>query len=345
MTPDSVPTIDGSGAASPHSPRVVDFLAAQRRLSDTLVPTPLSQLDSLSKQLGINVFAKHENLNKTRTFKIRGALNALLQLTEEERNKGVITASTGNHGMAVTYAARLLGVDATIVVPFRASETKVRRLEELSADVRRYGDTLGEALVYGHESAKTEGRLFVEDGDDPALMVGAGTISLEILSALPFVDALLVPVGGGNLIAGMAACAKQLNPELSVVGIQSEAANAATKSWRARKLVASRPETFAGGLSADYPGDLALTTMLSFVDEMIEVSEEDLYAAIALLLEDTGQVVEGAGAAAVAGLVNHPQRWAGKTVVVLMSGGNADPIEIATALRTRENRFSETTKA
>ncbi|RIK07041.1 MAG: threonine ammonia-lyase [Acidobacteria bacterium] len=317
---------------SESSPTLTDFFLAHRAISDFLRPTAHTRSQELESQVGGPVYLKHENLNETRSFKIRGALNSLLRLSADQRGRGIVTASTGNHGLAVTYASQLLGIHATIIVPATASPTKVQRMRGMNADLRCHGHTLGTALAFARELADAEKLVFIEDGDNADLMIGAGTIAIELLQDIPNIEVLLVPVGGGNLIAGIACCAKQINHRLRVVGVQSEEASAVYRSWVARSVVRHHPRTFASGLSADYPGALALRQMLRYVDDFVMVSEQALYTAMGLLLAETGQLVEGAGAAATAALVSHTERWRGHTVALLISGGNADLEEVTRAI-------------
>jgi threonine dehydratase len=309
-----------------------DFLAARRLIGESFPPTPLQPAPGLGERYGVELWTKHENLTPVRSFKVRGALWRLSLLDDAGRAAGVVTSSTGNHGMGIAYAARHFGTSAVVVVPEGASAAKVARARALGAEVREQGATLTESLAIARETGEREGRVFVEDGDDAGLMVGAGTIALEVLTELPQAEVLVVPVGGGNLIAGIAACAKQLQAEVEVVGVQSDAADAVERSFRERRVVRRQAETYAGGLAADYPGELALSVVLEQVDDVVLVGEDDLRRATALALDEVGQVLEGAGAASLAGLARHGSRWQGRRVVAVLSGGNADRAELRAAL-------------
>lgn len=313
------------------APTLREFLAAHRVIAEFLPATPLAAASPLLAH-GAQLFTKHENLTPVGSFKIRGAFYRVSLLDEREREAGVVTASTGNHGMAVAYAARELGTSAVVIVPENASRVKVERTERLGAVVRRVGRSMTEAEEAARAVAAAKGRVLIEDGYDPDLALGAGTISLEIVRSLPEADVLLVPVGGGNLIAGMSRCAKLLNPDITIVGVQSEAAPATYESWRSGRVVHMVAETFAGGLAADQPGEYALTLLRECVDEIVLVSEEDLREAMVLALAEVGQVLEGAGGAALAAVRRYSERWRGKVVVALLTGGNVDREELYGAI-------------
>jgi threonine dehydratase len=301
-----------------------DYLDAHRVIGRYLAPTPLAPAAPRLVGRCAQLFTKHENLTPIRSFKIRGALYRVSLLTEADRASGVVTFSTGNHGMGIAYAAREFGTSAVVVVPENASRLKIEGIERFGADIRAVGANLSEAQAAATEIAREEGRVLIVDGDDLGLMIGAGTISLEILEALPETEVLLVPIGGGNLIAGMASCAKLVNPRLAVIGIQSVAAPCVYESRKAGRVVHVPSRTFAGGLAADHPGDLAFSVATEFVDDIVLVTEEQLRRTMVLALTELGQVLEGAGAATLSALEILSERLEDKVVVALLSGGNAE---------------------
>lgn len=305
-----------------------DFQVAHQVVGTFMTPTPISSLSGLSTQYSLKLFAKHDNLSPIRSFKLRGALYRLSLLSARERARGVVASSTGNHGIGIAYAATKFETSAVVIVPADASPFKIQQAARLGADIRKSGRTLSEASAVAQRVASEEGRVLIDDGGDPGLLLGAGTMALEILQALPTAEVLLVPVGGGNLIAGVAKCAKEQNPNIQVIGIQSESAPTVFESWRASRIVAVPARTFAGGLAADYPGHLALGIILKCVDEIVLVSEDDLRRAMVLAIDEFGQVLEGAGAASLAALARYASRWRGKVVVAILSGGNADSEEL-----------------
>jgi len=242
-----------------------------------------------------------------RSFKGRGAVFRVSQLSEAERAAGVVTASTGNHGIAGAHAAHLLGTSVVVVIPDNADPIKLAPAAALGAELRHAGATLGEAL-------------------------GAGTIALEVLEELPEASVLLVPIGGGNLVAGIAACAKQINDRVTIIGVQSEAAPCVYESWKAGTVIRHPATTYAGGLAADYPGELSLRIITDHVDDIVLVSDDDLRRATGLALTEIGQALEGAGAAPLAAVERYHGRWSGEVVVAILSGGMASRDELEQAL-------------
>ena len=310
-----------------------EFLRAGSIVGASMAATPLQPAPSLSERYGLSLHTKHENLTPVRSFKLRGALNRIAQLSAQEREAGVVTASTGNHGLAIAHAAAALGTSAVIVVPPGVPDIKTAPAVALGAELRAGGPTLSDAIATAAEIGAREQRVVIEDGDDSGLMFGAGTIALEVVLALPHVDVMLVPVGGGNLIAGIASCARQLSPEIEIVGVQSTSAPAVYESFRAKEVVTLPCTTFAGGLATEYPGRLALERILGSVHDIVLVTDDELRAAMALAIGELGQVLEGAGAASIAALERYADRWRGRTVVAILSGGNADRAEVLSVLQ------------
>jgi threonine dehydratase len=298
---------------------------ARRIVNRYLPPTPLLHSPSLSRRLGCEVYVKCENLSPIRSFKARGAIYCLSRLGPE--TAGVICASTGNHGQGMAFAAGLFHKRAVVYVPESATARKMAAIRHFGAELRVAGGNLSEANAEAKRAAESERLLYVEDGEDRDVFIGCATLGLEVVEQRPDLDTVFVPVGGGNLIAACALALKALLPASTVVGIQSEAAPAVFESWRAeRPLILDRCDTFAGGLATKYPGPLTFPYILSLVDEIALVGEEAILEAALTMLEEIGQLPEGAGATALAGLLADPDRRQGRNVVLIMSGGNFEPM-------------------
>jgi threonine dehydratase len=304
-------------------PNQIELTAARVVVGEHHPHTPLYRLEN-DDWGGIGeIYVKYENHGPVRSFKARGALFSVWRLSADERTRGVVTASTGNHGRGIAYAGAAFGIPVTVVVPDSAPVVKTRPIERLGADLRVVEGNLLRAQEAARAIAAEAGSLYLEDGEDPGLMAGASTVAAEILEDLPEVGTIVVPVGGGNLIAGIALWAKNADPRIRIVGVQSEAAPSVVRSWEAGVVTAAPCETFAGGLATSTPGHLAFDVIKELVDDMILVSEEDLEGQIVRILKSTGEVAEGAGAAAFAALAAYPREWPGKTVLVL-TGGNIE---------------------
>ena len=297
--------------------------AAARRIAGAVVRTPLLHSRTLSALTGAEVFLKFENLQFTASFKERGALNKLLSLTPGERSRGVIAMSAGNHAQGVAYHASRLGIRAVIVMPRGTPNTKVRGTRVLGADLRLEGETLADAAAFAHELAGREGLVFVHPYNDEAVIAGQGTVALEILEDRPDIDCLIVPVGGGGLIAGMAVAAKGLKPGIEVVGVESKR-YCAMHQRLAGVPVQVGGDTIAEGLAVRDVGDLALAIVKDLVAEVLLVEEDTIEQAIVALAETEKTVAEGAGAAGLAALLEHRARFAGKKVAIPVCGGNID---------------------
>ena len=304
-------------------PTLADVYAARRALAGYLAPTPLVRFPGLCRALGCEAYLKLENLQPIGAFKIRGGLYLMSRLTPAEREAGVITASTGNHGQSVAYAADAHGVRAIVAVPRGANALKVEAMRGLGAEVIQTGRDFDEAREWAEAETRTKGYRYVHPANEPDLIAGVGTISLEILEALPQVEAILVPVGGGSCLAGQAVVAKALKPTVRLIGVQAEGAPAVTLSWRARRVIETpEADTFAEGLQTRVPFLLTLGLILAHADEMVLVSEAEIRRAMLLLLETTRQVAEAAGAAPVAAALRLREQLAGKTVCLILSGSN-----------------------
>jgi threonine dehydratase len=304
------------------APTLDDVRAAAERIAPHLRPTPLETYPALSELIGAEVWVKHENRLPTGAFKVRGGINLVSQLDEDERRRGLISASTGNHGQSVAYAAQLFGVRATICVPEGANQLKVDSMRRLGAEIVVRGRDYDDAREHCEELAQRHGYRYVHSGDEPHLIAGVGTAALEILAAEPEIDAIVVPIGGGSGAAGACIAGKGVKPGLEVLGVQSDAAPAAYRSWREGRVVEDRMETFAEGLATRIGFGLPQRIIRAQLDDFVLVSDDAIRAAMVLLLEHTRQLVEAAGAAALAGALELRTRLAGKRVALICSGGN-----------------------
>lgn len=301
---------------------------AAARIGGQVEVTPCLQSRTLSQVAGAEVFLKFENLQFTGSFKERGALNCLLQLPEVQRRRGVIAVSAGNHAQGVAYHAQRLSIPAVIVMPRLTPTVKVERTRRFGAEVVLDGETFDDAQRTAQKMLAERGLTMVHPYDDADVIAGQGTVALEMLAARPDLDTLLVPVGGGGLIAGIAVAARAIKPTIEIVGVQSEqfpSMYAAFKGKTRRCAQAS----IAEGIAVKSPGVLTASIVRQAVDDIVLVSEGDIEHAILLLLEIEKTVVEGAGAAALAALIAHAPRFAGRRVGVVLSGGNIEPMMLA----------------
>jgi threonine dehydratase len=316
-------------------------LEARRLLAGVLPRTPLYHSPGLSALCGTEVHVKYENHSPTGSFKARGALAALSKaaVAAERAGRplaGAVTSSTGNHGLGVAFAGRRLRLPVTVYVPRGANPDKCRLIEQAGARIVATGRDLDEAKTAARRAAAGAGMAFVDDGDDPWLLAGAGTVGVEILEDLPVVDALLFPAGGGALLAGAGLAAKRLKPEVTVIGVTAERAPGVYLSWRAggRPVTAPHCDTFAEGLAQPTPAPLAARLVAEVADDVVLVSEAALKQAVRLTLAHTHQLAEGAGAAALAGALQQRSALAGKTVAVVLSGGIITPEVLLDVLRS-----------
>jgi len=304
-------------------PTMTDILDARRIISKYLNRTPLYQYAGLSEMLDCQVYVKHENHQPIGVFKVRGGINLLSRLNDEERKRGVITASTGNHGQSIAYAARVFGVRAIIVVPVGSNQDKVKAIERLGAELIFHGKDFDEAREHVETLSEREGYRYIHSANEPHLIAGVGTIGLEIVEDLPDVEVIIVPVGGGSGASGISIATKALNPKIEVIGVQSEAAPAAYLSWREGKPVATDfMRTFAEGLATRVGFEMTVRIMRANLSDFILVSDDEIRRAMVLILEATHNLVEGAGAAPLAAALKIKQRLKGRKVVLSLSGGN-----------------------
>ncbi|MGO1391748.1 threonine ammonia-lyase [Agrococcus casei] len=311
-----------------NKPTLEDIIAARERISGVVQTTPMELSRFLSGKLGDTVHLKCENLQRTGAYKLRGAHNLLAQLSDEARAKGVVAASAGNHAQGVAYAATALGVKSTIFMPRGAALPKLQATRDYGADIRLRGSVFQETLAAAVDFVEETGATFVPPYDHPHIIAGQGTVGLEILEQQPDVDTVVVPIGGGGLISGVAIAvkerAKQLGRTIRVIGVQASGASAFAPSLdQGEPVTIETKPTIADGIAVSRPGDLTFEIVRESVDEIVSVSDDDIARALIVLLERAKQVVEPAGAAGVAGILSGQIRGTGNTVVML-SGGNID---------------------
>ena len=324
-----------------------DFELAQERLRPILHHTELDLSSTFSAMTGGRIYLKCENRQKTGSFKIRGASNKIAAMIERGESCPVVASSAGNHAQGVAYAAKKFGIGATIVMPKAAPIAKIQATEGYGAKVVLAGDCYDDAYARACEICREEGAAFLHPYNDPEVIAGQGTLGMEILGDLPAVDIVIVPAGGGGLLAGVAAAVKQLNPRVKVYGVQAEGADAIARSFREGKLVTTQTaSTIADGIAVKAPGDITVELINRYADGVLTVSDTEIADAILLLLERCKQVVEPAGATPLAAVLNGKLDVKGKRVVCVLSGGNIDVsfvqsiIEQGMAARHRRIRFT-----
>jgi threonine dehydratase len=302
-------------------PTLHDIIVARPNVYRHLKPTPLYHYPGLSGLVGTDVWIKHENHQPVGAFKVRGGLNLVAHLTDRERKSGLFTASTGNHGQSIAYAARAHGLHATIAVPDRANPGKVAAMVDLGAEVVVHGDDFDVAREWIMEVAAARGGRFVGPTEE-LLIHGVGTYALEIMEELSSVEVIIVPVGAGSGVCATGIVAKTINPKIKIIGVQSAQAPAMQLSWASGGMVTAEMNTMAEGLATRVPFENTQRIIRQYLDDFIVVDDDAIEEAIVLLLQHTHNLAEGAGAAALAGAVKLRDRLAGKKVVLIMSGGN-----------------------
>ena len=308
--------------ATANLPGFDDVLEARITIAPHLSPTPLREYRPLSDRAGADLWLKHENHLPTGAFKVRGGINFVAHLSAEKRRQGILTASSGNHGQSVAYAAQLFGVRAVVAVPNGANPVKVEAIRGYGAEVRFVGQDFDDCRAYVEKTAEQEGMHYLSSGDEPLLITGVATHTLEILEEQPDIEVIVVPVGGGSGVAGACLAAKALNPAIEVIGVQSERAPAAYLSWKEKRRVEAPMETFAEGLATRAPFGLTQAIMRENLDDFVLVSDDDLTETMQILMEKTRNLVEGAGAAPLACVLRYPERFRGRRVALIVSGGN-----------------------
>ena len=304
-------------------PTLADVLEARRRISPHLRPTPLFGYTALNELSDADVYVKHENHQPVGAFKVRGGINLISRLSREERKRGVIAASTGNHGQSIAYAARVFDVRATICVPERANPVKIASIRGLGAELVFHGRDYDEAREHCEQLADAHDYRYVHSGNEPLLIAGVGTETLEILEQEPRIEVIVVPIGGGSGAAGACIVAKAVNPAVRVIGVQSHGAPAAFRSWQERRLLEDRMETVAEGLATRTAFELPQQILWKLLDDFVLVTDDEIRAAQALMIEATRNLVEAAGAAPLAAALRLRDHLASKRVALIASGGNA----------------------
>jgi threonine dehydratase len=319
-------------------------LDAQRVIAPYLDRTPVRRYPTLDASVGAELFVKHENHLPTGAFKVRGGINLVARLGSEQTAAGVYAASTGNHGQSVAYAASLFNVAATIFVPRGANPVKVSSMRSLGATVVEHGVDFDEARERCEQVAGAAGARYVHSGNEPLLIAGVATATLELLEREPAVELIVVPVGGGSGAAGACVAAKAIDPRIAVIGVQSEAAPAAYRAWRERRPVADEMHTFAEGLQTRVSFEMPQSILSEQLDDFVLVSDDELRAATLQLIEQTRTLVEPAGAASLAAALKLRERLAGKRVALICSGGNISPAQLRELLewgRLRQRKLSD----
>src|SRR5215471_5037530 len=313
-------------------PTLKDVLLARQTIDKYLPRTPLIEYPALSSFAGVRVLVKHENHQPVGVFKLRGGINLISRMPDAERASGVITASTGNHGQSVAFAARMFGVKAQILVPEGANPLKVDSMRALGAEVSFYGKDFDDAREKAEAIAAEASMRYIRSGNGPLLIAGVGTIALEIIEAAPEVDAIIVPIGGGSGAAGACITAKSINPAIKIIGVQSEKAPAAFKSWNARRLLEDKMETSAEGLATRVGFELPQRILWQHLDDFVLLSDEEIQHAIALYVVKAHTLAEAAGAASLAALIKYRERFRGLTVALVLSGANITITQLRAAL-------------
>jgi threonine dehydratase len=314
-------------------PTYADVVAAEPVVHRYLEPTPLYEWPALSKLLGCRYYLKHENHTPTTSFKVRGGIYLVSRLSEEQKKRGVLACTTGNHGQSLAYACRLFGVRCMLVVPVNANPDKIAAMRALGAELIEHGRDYDEAREHCEAIREREGLRYIHSANEPDLIAGVGTFALEIFDDLPNPDVILTAVGLGSGICGAALVAAARRPATNVIGVQSEGAPSVTLSWRAGKSIETgTPQTFAEGVATRRPAEMTLEIMRQLVYDMVLVTDDELREGIRLLLRATHNLAEGAGAASTAAAFRLREQLAGKTVVGVVTGGNLDLRELGRIL-------------
>ena len=316
-------------------PTLQDVIAAKKRIEPYIWRTPLHHYLGLDKFLDAEVWVKHENHQVQGAFKVRGGINLISQMSDEEKARGVITASSGNHGQSIAYAASLFGAKCVVCVPEGANPGKVESMENLGAQVIHHGPYFDVSREHAERLAKEEGYRFVHAVNDPVLVAGVGTYALEILEDLPDVDVIIVPLGGGSGASGVGIVAKSINPAIQVIAVQAERAQAGYLSWKSGKLEEAPMTSKAEGLATGMGYELPQAILKDVLDDFVLVTDDEMDRAVVTHLEKTHNLTEHAGAASLAGALKIKDRLRGKKVALVMSGGNISIEHLRTALNSK----------
>lgn len=313
-------------------PTFEDVLSAEQRIAPYLRRTSMHSYPAINDLIGTEVFIKHENYQPIGAFKVRGGVNLISQLSEEERTRGVVAASTGNHGQSVAFAARLFGVEARIVVPEAANPGKVASMRGMGAEVIFHGERFDEARLHCEELARQNGYRYIHSGDEPLLIAGVATEALEMLEDEPDLDIVIVPVGGGSGAAGVCIAARAIKPSMRVIAVQSDSSPAAYQSWRRRRLVEAPNRTVAEGLATGAGFALPQKILCDLLEEFVLVTDEEIMKAMVWMIERAHTLAEAAGAAPLAAAHRMRDTIRGKKVGLICSGGNTSIEQLKQAL-------------
>ena len=313
-------------------PTFHDILRAQKTIRPYLDPTPLYHYPTLDKLLGAEVYVKHENYQPIGAFKVRGGVNFLAHLPADVRSRGVVTASTGNHGQSIAFAAQIFGIRAVIVAPEGSNPVKIEAMRSYGAEVVIHGADFEASKRHGEALEGETGMRFINSGDEPLLIAGVGTHTLEILEAQPAIDAIFVPLGGGSGAAGACIAAKAMSTKAQVIAVQASGAPAGYLTWQARAKRTAEIHTFAGGLATGEPFMMPQRIIWDLLDDFILVDDDEMRVAVRHYLEKAKTLAEPAGAAPLAGAIKIREQWQGKKIALILSGGNISPAELQQSL-------------
>ncbi|MGD2142722.1 MAG: threonine/serine dehydratase [Candidatus Bathyarchaeota archaeon] len=304
-------------------PTFTDILKARKKITPYLEKTPLREYPGLSKVMGFNAYIKHENYQPTGAFKIRGGINLISRLSPKEKARGVITASTGNHGQSIALASKMFGVRAIVCVQEGANPDKVLAIRSYGAEIIEGGRDFDEARLNAERLAKEHGYRYIHSANEPLLIAGVGTVGLEILEDLPDVEAVIAPVGAGSQVAGLCTCFKTTASDVEIIAVQSENAPSVYRSWKSGKLETTETaDTMADGLATRQAFELTVSIMRGLLDDFVLVSDKEIKDAIRLYVEKAHTIAEGAGAASLAAGYKIRKRLKRKKVALILSGGN-----------------------
>jgi len=313
-------------------PNLRNILEARQLIKDYMPRTPMYSYPYLNELLGTKVYIKHENHTPTGVFKARGALFLFSRLDSQKKEKGVITASTGNHAQSIAYAGHLFDVPVTIVMPEGANPSKVKAVKSWGAEIIFYGKIFDESRVYAEQMAEEKGARFVHPANEPDLIAGVGTYALEIFEEVPSLDVIIVPVGGGSGASGCCLVKEAVNPNVQVIGVQAEMAPAACLSWRNKEIVTAKMETKAEGLATQVGFELTQEILWDYLTDFILVSEKEMQDAMLLIMEAVRNMAEEAGASSTAAALKIKDQLEVKTVVIVLTGGNSSLDRLRTIL-------------
>jgi threonine dehydratase len=318
-------------------PSFPDVLAAQKRIRPYLAPTPCYSYPAVNQLIGTEVYIKHENALPVGAFKVRGGINLISQMDDAEKARGVVTASTGNHGQSIAYAARLFGVKAYVVVPNGANPGKVAAIQSMGAEIIFHGEKFDDARHHASYLGKEKGYRYIHSGNEPHLIAGVATHTLEMLETQPNLDVVIVPIGGGSGAAGACIAAHAINPNIRVIGTQSSQAVAAYNSWKEKKIAQSPNNTFAEGLATAEGFELPQQILWEHLSDFVLVSDDEIKQGMVWMIEHAHTLAESAGASPLAAAYKLREELQGQKVGIICSGGNSSLAHLKLALEAASN--------